>query len=193
MCRDDGSPRVYDPPWRYEYIHYDSDPAQLYDLANDPWALENLADLPTYAVIADGLAQEVAQRWDSSALRDKVVATQKNRFALNAAMQAGASEHWDYNPPSEASQQYVRNHMDWTVVSECFRFLPVAWHFKLTLKIPPHLSMRGAVLSRFTRLISRLVVASSLRLPLAKLLARRQRLPKFSRCQANIAQRLAPN
>ena len=112
MRRDDGSPRVYDPPWRYEYIHYDSDPAQLYDLANDPWALENLADLPTYAVIADGLAQEVAQRWDSSALRDKVVATQKNRFALNAAMQAGASEHWDYNPPSEASQQYAHNHMD---------------------------------------------------------------------------------
>ena len=34
------------------------------------------------------------------------MATQKNRFALNAAMQAGASEHWDYNPPSEASQQY---------------------------------------------------------------------------------------
>ena len=95
-----------------KYFHCDSDPAQLYDLANDPWALENLADLPTYAVIADGLAQEVAQRWDSSALRDKVVATQKNRFALNAAMQAGASEHWDYNPPSEASQQYAHNHMD---------------------------------------------------------------------------------
>jgi choline-sulfatase len=53
------------------------------------------------------------------------MATQKNRFALNAAMQAGALEHWDYNPPSDASQQYVRNHMDWTVVAERFRFPPV--------------------------------------------------------------------
>ena len=109
-----------------KYIHCDSDPAQLYDLANDPWELENLADHPAYAVIADGFVQEVAQRWDSAALREKVMATQKNRFALNAAMQAGASEHWDYNPPSEASQQFVRNHMDWTLVAERFRFPPVS-------------------------------------------------------------------
>ncbi|MDG1240578.1 MAG: hypothetical protein P8N59_07125 [Planktomarina sp.] len=27
-------------------------------------------------------------------------------------MQAVASRHWDYNPPSEASQQYAHNHMD---------------------------------------------------------------------------------
>ena len=108
-----------------KYIHCDSDPAQLYDLANDPWELENLADHPAYRVIAEGFAQEVVQRWDSAALRDKVMATQKNRFALNAAMQAGASEHWDYNPPSDASRQYVRNHMDWTVVAERFRFPPV--------------------------------------------------------------------
>ena len=50
-----------------KYIHCDSDLAQLYDLANDPWELENLADHPAYAVIADGFAQEVAQRWDSAA------------------------------------------------------------------------------------------------------------------------------
>ena len=49
----------------------------------------------------------------------------ENRFALNAAMQAGASEHWDYNPPSDAAHQYVRNHMDWTMVADRFRFPPV--------------------------------------------------------------------
>ena len=49
----------------------------------------------------------------------------ENRFALNAAMQAGASEHWDYNPPSDAAHQYVRNHMDWTAVVDHFRFPPV--------------------------------------------------------------------
>jgi choline-sulfatase len=51
----------------------------------------------------------------------------ENRFALNAAMQAGASasEHWDYNPPSDAAHQYGRNHMDWTVVADRFRFPPV--------------------------------------------------------------------
>jgi choline-sulfatase len=37
----------------------------------------------------------------------------------------GHLQHWDYNPPSEAAQQYVRNHMDWTVVAERFRVPPV--------------------------------------------------------------------
>ena len=49
----------------------------------------------------------------------------ENRFALNATMQAGAFEHWDYNPLSDAAHQYVRNHMDWTVVVDHFRFPPV--------------------------------------------------------------------
>ena len=46
------------------------------------------------------------------ALRQRVIATQKSRRALDAAMNAGVSEHWDYNPTSDASGQYVRNHMD---------------------------------------------------------------------------------
>lgn len=29
----------------------------------------------------------------------------ENRFALNATMQAGASEHWDYNPLSDAAHR----------------------------------------------------------------------------------------
>jgi len=35
-----------------KYIHCDDDLAKLYDLANDPWELENLADHPAYRVIA---------------------------------------------------------------------------------------------------------------------------------------------
>ena len=65
--------------WGYmKYFHRDSDPAQLYDLANDPWELENLADHSAYRLIAEGFAKEVMQRWDSAGLRDKVIGTQKN-------------------------------------------------------------------------------------------------------------------
>jgi choline-sulfatase len=35
-----------------KYIHCDDDLAKLYDLANDPWELENLADHPAYRVIS---------------------------------------------------------------------------------------------------------------------------------------------
>ena len=71
---------------------------------------------------AADFAAEVAQRWDSAAIRDKIIQSQQTRFALNDAMQAGASEDWDYNPPSDASQQYVRNNSDWSAVAERFRF-----------------------------------------------------------------------
>ncbi|MGR3838684.1 MAG: choline-sulfatase [Cognatishimia sp.] len=107
-----------------KYIHCDSDPAQLYDLSKDPAERINLASDPAYSNAAAQFAQEVASRWDSETLRQDIVAAQRSRRALHAAMEAGASEPWDYDPPSDASQQYVRNHMDWTVAASRFRFPP---------------------------------------------------------------------
>jgi choline-sulfatase len=94
-------------------------------LTNDPWECANLAGKSAYADIVDGFAKEIEKRWDSDVLRQKIIDSQKSCFALNAAMQAGASEHWDYNRPSEAAHKYVRNHMDWAVVADRFRFPPV--------------------------------------------------------------------
>ncbi|WP_204114885.1 choline-sulfatase [Shimia biformata] len=108
-----------------KYIHCDPDPPQLYDLAMDPGERMNLATDPAHAETARAFADEVAARWDSEALRRDVIATQKARRALHAAMEAGSGEHWDYNPPSDASQQYVRNHMDWTTAAARYRFPPL--------------------------------------------------------------------
>lgn len=108
-----------------KYIHCDPDPPQLYDLAEDPGEQNNLAADPRHHNAVQSFAQEVAERWDSDRLRADVMATQKSRRALHAAMQAGPGESWDYNPPSDASRQYVRNHMDWTVAAERYRFPPL--------------------------------------------------------------------
>ncbi len=107
-----------------KYIHCDPDPPQLFDLDADPHELNNVATDPAYHNVARAFAEEVAQRWDSEKLRADVITTQKSRRALHAAMEAGAGEHWDYNPPSDASQQYVRNHMDWTVAAVKYRYPP---------------------------------------------------------------------
>jgi len=105
-----------------KYVHCDIDPPQLYDVVEDPAEKVNLATDPAYATEAATFAGEVAERWDSEALRADVIRTQKSRRALYAAMESGQAEHWDYNPPSDASQQYVRNHMDWTKAADYYRF-----------------------------------------------------------------------
>jgi len=107
-----------------KYIHCDVDPPQLYDLSLDPAERTNLATHPDYAEAARAFAKEVTQRWDAAQLRADVIRTQKTRRALHAAMEAGASSAWDYNPPRDASDEYVRNHMDWTVAAARYRFPP---------------------------------------------------------------------
>ncbi|MBC6438039.1 MAG: choline-sulfatase [Rhodobacteraceae bacterium] len=107
-----------------KYIHCDVDPPQLYDLAADPNERVNRADDPAYARVAADFAAEVADRWDSARLRADVIRTQTARRALAAAMAAGAGAAWDYTPPRDASQEYVRNHMDWPVVAAQSRYPP---------------------------------------------------------------------
>ena len=109
----------------FKYIHCDVDPPQLYDVSKDPGERTNLASDPDYTEVAAGFAMEVSERWDSAILREDVMRTQKSRRALHAAMEAGASEPWDYNPPRDASEEYVRNHMDWTVAAARYRYPPI--------------------------------------------------------------------
>ncbi len=108
-----------------KFIHCEVDPPMLFDVDADPLETNNLATDPKFAETLKAFQAEVAVRWDSKALRDDVMKSQRSRLVLQDAMDAGASEHWDYNPPSDASQQYVRNHMDWTVAAAYYRFPPI--------------------------------------------------------------------
>ena len=108
-----------------KFIHCNPDPPQLYDVVADPLETKNLAMDPSYAGQLDTFAKEVNDRWDGEALRRQIITSQKSRRARQSAMEAGTREHWDYNPPSDASQQYVRNHIDWTVAANYYRYPPL--------------------------------------------------------------------
>jgi choline-sulfatase len=107
-------------PWKY--IHCDNDPPQLYNLSNDPHERTNLATDSACADIVAGFAAKVAARWDSAALRDDVIASQTARRVVHGAMQTGRRTDWDYTPPRNAAEEYVRNHIDWTVAAAQTRF-----------------------------------------------------------------------
>jgi choline-sulfatase len=90
-----------------KFIHTLSDPDLLFDLAADPDEQRNLAPSPS----ADAFRAEIALRWDIDALRDTVLESQRRRLFVLAALQQGRQTAWDWQPPRDASQMYVRNTM----------------------------------------------------------------------------------
>jgi choline-sulfatase len=94
-----------------KYVHCPGDPEQLYDLAADPEELENLAadDHPQ----RDAFRDEVRRRWDLERLHDAVVASQRRRLLVADALGRGRQEPWDYAPPDEERDRYVRGADFW--------------------------------------------------------------------------------
>ena len=109
----------------YKYIHCDIDAPLLFDVVADPLELVNLAEQPAHSERLAALQAEVSQRWDSDQIRLDVLASQRARRAVHAGMQAGKRVDWDFQPQRNASEEYVRNHMDWTVAAATTRFPPV--------------------------------------------------------------------
>jgi choline-sulfatase len=109
---------------RHKYIHCDTDPPLLFDVAADPDERINLADDPAHAEIAAGFAAEVTKRWDSDAIRERVLASQRERRLLHAAMSHGPLVSWDHLPPNDVANRYVRNHQDWDGAAARARFPP---------------------------------------------------------------------
>ncbi len=107
-----------------KYIHCDIDPPQLFDVVADPLERNNLAEHPDFQAQMTAFAEEVAERWDSTAIKQNVIRTQIQRRAIHKAMEEGRITSWDYQPVRDASNEYVRNHMDWTVAAERTRFPP---------------------------------------------------------------------
>ncbi|WP_419863097.1 choline-sulfatase [Candidatus Poriferisodalis sp.] len=103
---------------RYKYIHCDTDPPLLYDLSADPAEHRNLAGSPELAELSAAFAAEVAQRWDAAAIREQVVASQRARRVVHAA----AGEGWDYLPPRDPANEYIRDHMDWAEAGPRLRY-----------------------------------------------------------------------
>jgi choline-sulfatase len=97
---------------RWKYVWSEPDEPQLYDLSDDPAELHNLAADPLHAAEAARFAAEVARRWDAESLRGDVVANQQARALVDRALRQGRYRAWDHQPVTDASELYMRNHLD---------------------------------------------------------------------------------
>ena len=108
---------------RYKYIHCDTDAPLLYDVVADPDERQNLAADAAHTALAESFAAEVARRWDSDAIRARVIASQRERRVLHEAMSTSPRlVSWDHLPVNDVANQYVRNHQDWAEAGARMRF-----------------------------------------------------------------------
>jgi choline-sulfatase len=97
---------------QWKYIRSKPDPEQLYDVAADPLEQRNLARDPAHAGTLAAFRKEALARWDEEALRGRVLASQHRRRLIASAMTKGRHTSWDFQPRTDASLTYVRNHLD---------------------------------------------------------------------------------
>jgi choline-sulfatase len=97
---------------RWKFVWSASDPPQLYDLDTDPSELSNLAGDREHADRVEAFTAEVHDRWDVARIDREVRATQRARADVDRALRQGRFRAWDFQPVVDASEQYMRNHLD---------------------------------------------------------------------------------
>jgi choline-sulfatase len=111
---------------RYKFVHSAADPDQLYDLAADPDERVNLSSRAECAAIVAEFRTEVARRWSLDEIHQAVLASQRRRHLVYAALRKGCYRPWDHQPLRDASRLYVRNDQELDDLEARARFPPLA-------------------------------------------------------------------
>jgi choline-sulfatase len=105
-----------------KFVHCPLDPDQLYDLSTDPHETVNLATDAAHAATVATLRAEVGERWDLEQLAVDVLADQGRRRFITSALRSGSFTPWDYTPPRDGRNEYMRNHLDLNDVERSARW-----------------------------------------------------------------------
>jgi choline-sulfatase len=106
----------------WKYVRCTLDPEQLFNLANDPQELANLANQPAHAATLAKFRKQADARWDLGRFDAEVRESQAQRWVVYEALRRGAYHPWDFQPLQQASDRFMRNHMNLDTLEGSKRF-----------------------------------------------------------------------
>ncbi|SEE32961.1 choline-sulfatase [Pseudomonas anguilliseptica] len=96
----------------WKFIYSEIDPLLLFNLRHDPQERENLAESAEHQSLLADFINRTQARWDMPAIHQATLASQRRRRFVANALTQGRLTSWDHQPMVDASQQYMRNHID---------------------------------------------------------------------------------
>lgn len=96
----------------YKFIYSEADPCLLYNVRQDPHEREDLSGSAEHQALFNTFVAEARAKWNIPAIHQQVLASQRRRRFVAQALTQGKLKSWDHQPLVDASQQYMRNHID---------------------------------------------------------------------------------
>jgi len=106
----------------WKFIHSPKDPDQLFNVVDDPSERTNRAEHPDCATLVAAFRAEIATTWDLDDLHERVLDSQAARMLVTRALRSGQFTSWEFTPPRNAAQEYMRNHLDLNDVERLARW-----------------------------------------------------------------------
>jgi choline-sulfatase len=112
MAEGTNSPLMMIRRGAYKFIYSEQDPCLLYDVENDPKEQEELSQSLAHRDLFNAFLAQARAKWDIPAIHHQVLASQRRRRFVAQSLALGKLKSWDHQPLVDASQQYMRNHID---------------------------------------------------------------------------------
>ncbi|WP_339524601.1 choline-sulfatase [Pseudomonas sp. EA_35y_Pfl2_R111] len=112
MAEGSNSPLMMIRQGEWKFIYSERDPLLLFNLRHDPQERENLAGSAEHQSLLADFINQAQARWDMPAIHQAALASQRRRRFVASALTHGRLTSWDHQPMVDASQQYMRNHID---------------------------------------------------------------------------------
>ena len=107
---------------QWKYIFCSLDPEQLFDLDKDPNELDNLIENTDYKSTIQSFRDTIGSTWNLDRFDQDVRESQAKRKVVYEALRKGGYYPWDFQPLKQASERYMRNHMDLNILESSQRY-----------------------------------------------------------------------